>query len=389
VIRRLVLLLALLLAPLPAGALSLAVDTKPLPGQPGQPRAVSMVVRLTGMFEAGDSARLREALEGARAQFPNTVQVRLSAELSSNGGDVYEGLKVGYLFREFAVSTLVRKGDVCLSACALAFLGGTQSVSPAPVTGRAIEIGGEVGFHSFWLNATAVPTRGTDTVAGGMVTGFNIARGGAALLVRYAAAMNIDMAFIGRLLGRPPEEWEYIDLVGEFLDFSSCTIGTEPAPAGDAAVIATNICSNSLDLPPEQGGELKARPMSDQEMKRHLLQHLQERIGLYGVKGALATQLGAALRAHDDRLVDQVYLEFRSAGIALPEVSGPAFEVLGYKAGAAGVQCHVSFSLEKPDLYGVLLVSDAGMSEPKKSGPPQCRHLMRYNRDEMLNPSKR
>ena len=74
-------------------------------------------------------------------------------EFSSKGGDLLEGIKIGYLLREFDVATLVREGDLCLSACALAFLGGTQSRQPpAAIPSRRIAIGGKVGFHNFTIN---------------------------------------------------------------------------------------------------------------------------------------------------------------------------------------------------------------------------------------------
>ena len=45
--------------------------------------------------------------------------------LDSNGGDYREGLLLATLFKTRKVRTVVVAGDVCISACAIAFLGGT------------------------------------------------------------------------------------------------------------------------------------------------------------------------------------------------------------------------------------------------------------------------
>lgn len=60
---------------------------------------------------------------------------------------------MGYLFRDFDLATVVRKHDICLSACALAFLGGTSTHGPSERSlEQSLEIGGKLGFHSFYLN---------------------------------------------------------------------------------------------------------------------------------------------------------------------------------------------------------------------------------------------
>jgi hypothetical protein len=381
VIARLLLVTAGLLWAGQAAAASFSMESRTSEGRR------TSTIRMTGLIEAGDSGRLREILTDARrTPTAGGAPHHIVGELSSLGGDVYEGLKIGYLFREFTVATLVRQGDSCLSACALAFLGGTEAILPKAIPDRAIEIGGEVGFHSFWLNPAGAGERPCDSAAGSMIMGFNIARGGAALLIKYANVMNIDMGFIGRLLGRPPEEWEYIDFAGEFMDLASCPLPLK-APAADPAQIAINICNNVLGVA-EGEASPRARPMDALEARRHLLGHIQERVALYGIKGPFAKQLATVLASRDDRMLEQTYADFRSAGMPLPDITGPAYEVTGYRAGAAEVQCHVSFSLKDPDRVEVALVSEAGMTGARRDGPPQCRRLLEFDRTAMLNPQR-
>lgn len=366
----------------------LAADARPAPKSTAMASPEPVTLRITGMFEEGDSARLREVILQQRApRMAGGKPARLIVELSSSGGDVYEGLKVGYLFREFNIVTVVRKGDICLSSCALAFLGGTESQIPTHVPGRTIEVGGEVGFHSFWLNPQGVKRGPDESSSGDLTKGFNIARGGSALLLRYAATMNIDPLFVARLLGRPPEEWQYVDVDGEFVDLMTCAEGVE-WPSAPQERIAINICNHAMNW--TAGNEaLQTRQMSESEAKRDLLKHVQGRLNLYGIKGPIATQLATALALRADRGLDQAYADLAAAGLPLPEIVGPVFEVSGYNAGAYDVQCHVSFSLKDPDRYDLTLVAEAGLVRSTRQAPRQCRRLHLFDRQDMLNPRKR
>ena len=68
--------------------------------------------------------------------------------LDSTGGDLHEGLSLGAFFYDTKIATIVKgDGGVCLSACAMAFLGGRDSR-----TGERMRIkmsGGKLGFHQF------------------------------------------------------------------------------------------------------------------------------------------------------------------------------------------------------------------------------------------------
>lgn len=365
-----------------------AAETRPSAKAAATATPEPTTIRITGMFEEGDSGRLRTVILSERApRVAGGKPVRLIVELSSSGGDVYEGLKVGYLFREFDIVTVVRKGDICLSSCALAFLGGTESHIPAHVASRTIEVGGEVGFHSFWLNPQGVKRGPDDGGSSEMTKGFNLARGGSALLMRYAATMNIDPLFVARLLGRPPEEWEYVNVDGEFVDLMTCAKGVE-WPSAPQERIAVNICNHAMNWTSGNEG-LQSRQMSEGDAKRDLLKHVQGRLDLYGIKGPIAAQLAAALASRAERTLDQAYSDLAAAGLPLPEIVGPIFEVSGYNAGAYDVQCHVSFSLKDPDRYDLTLAAEAGLVRSSRQAPRQCRRLYLFDRQDELNPRKR
>ncbi len=372
-----------------ARALNITLDSKSIPGLTPKAPLVAHTLRITGRFEQGDGDKLRVMLVGLKGKAAKmTGQPLATAELSSSGGDLLEGMKVGYLFREFEVATLVRKGDICLSACALAFLGGTASrLPPTPIPSRTIEIGGQVGFHDSTLDSTVVQNETKGDTTAGIARGFGLGRAGASALIRYAADLGIDAGFIAQLLVRPPDTWLYIDTDEMFLTVGACPSGPEP-PLGRLELQAVNICNHAT------GGSSiaepsQARSMTAREAKRYLLEQVQRNVESVNVKGPLVGQLAGVLASRDDRLIDSVYSDLRAAGISLPEQIGRSFIVSGYAFGELQADCQVNLSASDPDKFDfVLIVRGAGLSRPFALPPPMCPGLFRYDGQQVLNPKR-
>lgn len=367
---------------------TLTVDSRSLPGLNPKAPIVITLLRLTGRIEEGDALKLRKMLTHIKAATPPVPGSPLATlELSSDGGDVYEGLNIGYLLREFDVATVVRKGDLCLSACALAFLGGTAShAPPAAVVHRSIEIGGQVGFHNFYPNPGSAKLPPASDAKAGVVIGFNLATGGSSLLVGFAAMMSIDPVFVARLLGRPSEEWDYIDTGGRFVKLAICPVGPG-LPSVMERTAATNICNHATGSF-DRADPTQARRISASETQRYFLEVVQRNVSAFDLKGPLARQLAAVISSRDSSLIDSVYSDLRLAGVPLPELMGPTFAVSGYVAAGSQFQCHVSLSLDNPNKYDVAIEGPAGMSRAFRTAPPNCRMLFRYDRDELLNPRR-
>ncbi len=91
-------------------------------------------ITISGRLVSGDYKQLQRVVDRTGIK---------SVRLKSNGGSAIEGYQLGYTIHNNLMSTVVRKGDVCLSACAVAFLGGVHKYNY-----------GVVGFHVAWSKQT-------------------------------------------------------------------------------------------------------------------------------------------------------------------------------------------------------------------------------------------
>lgn len=346
------------------------------------------LIRMTGLIQDGDSVRLRAMLEDLRPTAKRAPATPLATiELSSLGGDLLEGLKLGYLFREFGVATVVRAGDLCLSSCALAFLGGTADRQNADaVVARTVEIGATLGFHSFWLNPNHALGRDALSPGEGIIRGFNTGTGAASLVVRYAASLGVDPGFIAGLLGRPPEDWQYVETAGDFIDLRICPAGqTRRLPQPQTR--AVNMCINTLGAS-DQASPLEVQEMSSIQAKRLLLNTVRQDASAHGARGQLLAQITSVLRAKNDARISAIYADLRAAGLSLPEILDSTFKVSGLAAGAQGFDCIVSLAPDDPDHFDVVLTGQGGLTRPAQRLPSHCRHILGFERSEVLNPRK-
>lgn len=384
-------LIACLLSLMPDGPAlpaSFTLQTANVPGLDPKKPIVSHVVRLTGAIEPRDSEKLRGLLTTLRSTTTRTAGLPLATmELSSSGGDLLEGIRLGYLLREFDVATLVRKGDTCLSACALAFLGGTAAnLPPAAVADRRIEIGGRVGFHNFTTDPAAVSSAARGDATDMVARGFGLARAAASTLVRFAADMGIDVNFMAAIIGRPADQWQYVETADDFLDVGACPVGGLPSP-GPPERQAANVCNHAA-ASPAPADPSRARPMSTPDSRRHLLEHIHANVTAYKVTGPLAAQLAALITSRDQRLVDAVYADLRAAGIPLPDHFGRTFVVDGYASGTLALHCHISLSTTMPEKYDLVLVAPTALLKAFRAPPAACPELFRYESQEVLNPRR-
>lgn len=345
-------------------------------------------IRLTGPFKAGDSEELRQILTRLKAEKVASADRSLAtAELSSRGGDVFEALKIGYIFREFRIATLVRKGDVCLSACALAFLGGAAGQSSSDVEpSRTIELGGQVGFHNVALYYEALHASAEGDRRRVVTEGFDLALGGSSMIIRFAVDMDIDPRFVARLLGRPTDQYDYVDTAGQFIRLGVC-LSEAPSPPVARERQAANLCNNAIHGP-NTASPSQARPLTAREARLILMRHVVGSMTASAPKCRLADQLDAVIATKRDDLLSELYGNLKAAGVSLPQLGGTVYQVEGYAAGADPKTCMVSFSVSEPDRYDVIVQAPKGLAPPPRSAPPRCRWLFRFDADDVINPRR-
>ena len=111
-------------------------------------------IRLTGVIRPGDDATALKVIELAKAcagcggEDGGPVAV---VSLDSPGGHYKTGIALADAFRANITATVVETGDTCLSACAVAFLGGSAFWPTGGIgvfMDRVIEPGATIGWHS-------------------------------------------------------------------------------------------------------------------------------------------------------------------------------------------------------------------------------------------------
>jgi hypothetical protein len=357
-----------------------------MPAQTGAPAMPTL--RVTGMIEPGDADKLSAALRGIGALTPSKSGAPVATvELSSMGGSLPDGFEIGMLMRKSGVMAVVRQRDLCMSSCALAFLGGNVH-APFPVYPAEcnLEIGGTVAFHNFFLNSNGLRESTSVDPVQSRLQGFSDARGGTAMLAKYAGDLGLPPDFVASLIGRPVESFQYVETVGQFLSFHVCAIGIG-RPAIPIDMQARNICNNSI-VSPSPAEELIATSIPVPQAKLYLLQRVQENMQSSKAKGRLAAQLvsGAVMRVKDE--IDRLYEDLRAAGVALPDIVGPTFELGSKVSGTYEATCYVSLSSDDPDKYDIALQGPRGIAEPTRLPPENSRRLFLFDRNDVINPHR-
>ena len=374
-----------------AHAIDVTVDDGPVVGVRGQRAASVPIVRMTGMIEPGDADKLDAVLARIAAQNPASPGRPLTIiEMSSMGGSLPDGFQIGLTLRKYRMIAVVRRRDFCVSSCALAFLGGNMRTATAivPYPDECnVEIGGKVAFHNFFLNSNGLRQATSADPVQSRLQGFTDARGGAALLVKYAGDMGLQPNFVANLMGRPVDDFQYIETVEQFLSFHVCPIGLE-RPSIPVEQQAKNICFNSLGRT-QPVEKLVLTPIPMGQAKLYMLQRLQENMLASKAKGRLAAQLanGAVMRVKDE--IDKLYEDLQAAGVPLPDIVGPTFEVGSRQSGVYETMCYVSLSTEAPDRFDVAIQGPRGLAGPPKEPPDNARRLFLFDRNDVINPRPR
>lgn len=114
---------------------------------------VSGEIVATGIVEHDDAEKISNIITTEYKQRHRLVRGMVTVSLDSPGGSLLGGLNLGYALRRLGVHANVDKNQSCMSACALAFLGGQQ---------RTVE--GAFGVHAASFDSRVAPKEHHDSL---------------------------------------------------------------------------------------------------------------------------------------------------------------------------------------------------------------------------------
>ena len=335
-------------------------------------------IRVSGAILPGDADQLAATLQSIEQQggLP-AVGPRAIVSFDSRGGALEEGMRIGRLLRRFGAGTLVRAGDRCLSACALAFVGGTSMGPQGAQPYRRLAIGGQLGFHAFYVMRDPDSRDAATSRARGVTEG----RAASAVIIAYVMEMGVDPEDVLRALVRPPEDITYIETAGEFVSLGLCPVDLV-APHVTAAEQATNVCTNASQgvLPAWPDLIVQYTPM---EARRLLIGQVAAQAGKANVRSGLATRLQQVLRG--GRGTEAIYDELAAAGLPLPAMRARAYHL---ELPDGRMSCLVTLSPSDRADYGVVLITPTGLVAPRALAPNGCPELFTFGHDEIINPRR-
>lgn len=201
---------------------------------------------LSGQLVAGDAAKFADFVN---ARSKTWTDWSPTVSLSSPGGSLAEGLALGLYFRDRRIATRVRKGQECYSACAVAFLGGTQAYATGSGIGRYLEVGAVLGFHGFSQRNNKVTL---------VNEAFDLARVTNALIIQYASGLRgIDLQLLSQLIGVDPKS---IRVVRTPREIEGLSIKLEGKVPPRPRTWPLNVCARYVDeLRPINDGPIDGR----------------------------------------------------------------------------------------------------------------------------------
>lgn len=317
-----------------------------------------LTINVEGRISQGDTERFQALVNaGCEGYKHSEGPAAITAALNSPGGDYLEGLALGNLFWRNGYATLVRANAECYSAAATAFLGGAYL---GAVGGwgpdRTVEIGGTVGFHSFYSNSSEiVPMRD------GIEHGKHLLM----FLTDYATALRIDMTFILESLKKGPKELLLLESVEQFRKLGIKLHGTERACTltHEGAVLAANYATKwrrPVSLWPRNDETLaQVRELSACELRQTILKALVSRTR---DPGPVSRLIQSALSGEQVAQTDAIFRDLESLN-AVPYLclrdDQRALHVAGFDFGGGSyvTDCYVIPTNEGTSNFAITVVT--------------------------------
>jgi hypothetical protein len=224
---------------------------------------LSCGVFVEGVIVDGDAARLEQALLNLRRYQSNTDADRFRVCFDSPGGSFLEGLRIANVLTGMSsqvagevYGSAVGDGATCESACALAFMGGTEmGETGALAPDRILYPTARLGFHAPEL---VVPERNYSGAELESAYGIALASISRILSTRTAGRYDFDDSLLEEMLETPPSEMFYIHTLAQTALWG-IKVWSERIFAADTEEVARNVCEaadsrlHGIDLSNNQG----------------------------------------------------------------------------------------------------------------------------------------
>lgn len=168
-------------------------------------------IRLQGPITAGDAAKLKVLFDQELQDYYfDTHYVTLT--LDSRGGSFAEAIRLMDMFRTLQIATRVSTGASCLSACAVAFMGGSRVVANVFSTSRTLEPGGTLGFH-----APSLDVPGTAVVPAALLqSSYATALRAISGILERRDQFDIQTSLVEAMIATPPSSMYVLETVDDF-----------------------------------------------------------------------------------------------------------------------------------------------------------------------------
>lgn len=183
-------------------------------------------LQVTGAIVKGDAEKIEAVIAEATKQIFNYPNPDFDKQyvvcLSGPGGNYLEGIKIARIFSKFYVTTIVRNNETCLSACAIAFLGGRYN-SRSGVgfsSSRYLFPDSTLGFHAPQLQVNE-----GDYSQKAVLTAYKIALDAISEIQKSARKLFIDEYLITEMFAHRGSDFYYISTVDDLTYFDIGLLG--------------------------------------------------------------------------------------------------------------------------------------------------------------------
>ena len=169
-----------------------------------------LVIRLSGQIAKGDADTVAGIID-ANIEHTFADYTDIVVSLDSPGGSFVEGLALADVLRKKYAGTYVDDGAECLSACALAFMAGTDATGDSTWPDRKLHPRARLGFHSPSLT---VPSEGSVPVAQ-VGAAYSVALKSLAGIVSRMEQMEFPRSLLETMLDTPPQSMRIISTIDD------------------------------------------------------------------------------------------------------------------------------------------------------------------------------